>query len=283
MPQIIMFDNVNFKKIVAINPVVSNKNFLTLDLWNFDDSEYKQLYYQVNDMHVSGFKKNNIVFDVTNNLNFVKFVHNLEDHLCSILKEYLSKHNKKGNFNMHSILSMRKEITTITTSIMYNDYNALLFDNMKNNANSSVLNNKNSKFNVIFELVALQLDMKEGTIHIDNRLRMVLEHKVSPVRTKLTDVTVFIQRDDTCSEPDQITDFTKEQDNISAIDEGNKSDTENNELDQQCIGQLDESNDQLSESSDDENIVGNMKFLNGNNDLVGLMSQLFMASSSPPS
>lgn len=290
MSQIAMFNNLKMDKIVAINPVVNNKNVLVFDLWSFVDGKYEQLYYQVNNLSVCRVNNNNIAFDITSDLIFVKFIHNVEEQLCCLLKEYLNKRNKKGNFNMQSMLSRTKGKTTIVSSLTNEDYNTLIYNNGKKLTDTSILHNKNSKFNAIFELVGLRFDMKEGTIRIDNRLRMVLESKVLPLRNKLTDVTVFIPDDN--SEPEQIVNAQNR--NIESIDEQSLSEQQTEQRDEQEHEQQEQLDEQenmqnlneevLSDSSLDTEKLPNLMFmnrnLNGNTDLVNLMSQLFVVTNS---
>jgi hypothetical protein len=172
------------------------------------NDKYKQIFLQLNNLKANNqrtISSNNsndskIYFDVTNQYDIVACMTNIEDKTISILKEYLEKIHKRGKFNFCSIIKNYKdknnnESLDLVVSVNNPDYNASFYDNNKmrvdyhntlsapSSASVStprkydIIKKSQSTFNIILELMHINFDMKEGTIVIDTRLRLVMENK----------------------------------------------------------------------------------------------------------
>jgi len=204
-----LIENFNHNQIVTLNQNVSAKRYLILDLWenigkicgNDENENFKQIFLQINDLCVSRIVNDRIYFDVTDRNDIIDPLIAIEDSVILILRDYLAKIHKKGKFNFCSIMKEETETNTnnkrkktfIVLNLTNPDYNPGIFNSEKNKSSHQILRNKNSTFNVIAEFMNINFDMKEGTIIIDTRLRIVCENKISPQRVKLFDVKHFIE------------------------------------------------------------------------------------------
>jgi hypothetical protein len=207
--RVALIENFNHNQIVTLNQNVSAKRYLILDLWenigkicgNDDNDNFKQIFLQINDLCVSRIVNDRIYLDVTDRNDIIDPLIAIEDSVILILRDYLAKIHKKGKFNFCSIMKEETETNTnnkqkksfIVLNLTNPDYDPGIFNYEKNKSSHQILRNKNSTFNVIAEFMNINFDMKEGTIIIDTRLRLVCENKISPQRVKLFDVNHFIE------------------------------------------------------------------------------------------
>lgn len=200
----------NSQNVVTLNQRVTDRRYLILDLWEDigatqnvgnpgSSDRYRQIFLQINNLKVRSFGNGRIYFDLTDRPDVVNSMIKIEDKIIYVLKNYLAKINKRGRFNFCSIIkdeSTGNDKKVVLALNMSNyDYEINMFDSERKRTNYSILNSKDSTFNIILELMYIQFDMPEGMIVIDTRLRLIMQNKVQPRRVQLTDVASFIQEE----------------------------------------------------------------------------------------
>jgi hypothetical protein len=200
----------NCNNIINLNQNVSDKRYLILDLWenikgNKSENTYNQIFLQINNLNVSNvnLSENRVYFDLTNNEEIIDAITAIELKLMSILKEYLSSKNKKGKFNFRSIIKDDRSIhndgpgtVALALNLSNQDYDVSFYDIAQRKTNKSIINKNNAMFNIILELMYINLDMNTGIIVADTRLRMCME-----TRIKISTVNLFIQDESKSDHP----------------------------------------------------------------------------------
>lgn len=203
-------------KVVTLNQSVKDRRYLILDLWedistissistdNSSDRNYNQIFLQINRLKVANILNDRLYFDLTDRDDVVNDLTVVEDKISIVLKNYLKKlyKNKKGNFTLCSIIKDNKggsgeENLVLSFNLNNADYPICFYDRLKKKVDISHLKNRDRTFNIIFEIMHINLDMLEGLIVIDTRLRMVMENSINPTRVQLSDVDAFLQVEDT--------------------------------------------------------------------------------------
>jgi len=200
--KIIKLENFDYRNIVTLNQQVTAKRYLIFDLWNDCSREeklsqrYNQIFLQINDLRVLNIKDGQIYFELTGREEVSSTMFLIEDHLMILLKQYLAKMNKKGNFNFCSVIkTTNTDSTALALNLKNDDYEITFYNRDKMKVDMSITNKKESTFNIIIEIMYIYFDMMKGVIVIDTRLRMMLESHIRPLRTRLTDSDIFIQDD----------------------------------------------------------------------------------------
>ena len=201
-------ENFKYQNIVTIKQKTAERRFLVLDLWEDTkdvdiNKKYQQIFLQMNNVKILETPDNKICFDLTCRKDIMEPMYNIENNVIAILKNYFMKINKKGTFKFCSIIKKidnTDQGMMMAYSLKNSDYPINMYDSNKRLINDITLTNSNSTFNIIIELMNIIFDMKEGTIVIDTRLRLMMENKIQPSRIKLTDIQNFIQEQ--CSDND---------------------------------------------------------------------------------
>lgn len=210
-------ENFNYRNIVTLNQKTADKKYLILDIWeNIKDDQgdkYQQIFLQINNMKILSISKERIYFDMTDRQDVISAMIRIEDSILQVLKDYLSKNNKRGRFNFCSIIKDNKKDATnkyvMTFSLNNNDYPISIYNSDNNKMNMSFLEKSNNKFNIIMELMYINFDMISGTIVIDTRLRLMIENKIKMKRIQLMDAKDFISDDNKNCDADNIADIQK--------------------------------------------------------------------------
>ena len=180
----------NYQNIVTVKQIVENNRYLILDLWEdirlndikiLKNNRYKQIFLQINDLMLTNYIDNIAYFDLTDRSDVIDAMSSIEHKLINILKNYLSSIKKKGRFTFRSIIKDDRgsidhsNKVVLELNLKNKDYDISFYDIMKNHSNSKIFNNKDSKFNVILEIMSINFDMIKGEIVSDTRLRIVME------------------------------------------------------------------------------------------------------------
>ena len=220
--RIVKIENFNHQNIVTLNQQVTEKRYLIFDLWEDtglhhnqsqsqcqSQSQYKQIFLQINDLKVLSIKEGQIYFDLSNRDDVIESMYTIEEHFFMILKKYLAKLGKKGNFNFCSVIKSspvntttnRPETVALVLNLKNDDYDTTFYNSDKQKMNINTLTKRDSTYNIIIEIMYIYFDMIKGIIVVDTRLRMAIENHIRPIRTQLTDPDSFIQ-DEKRNKPD---------------------------------------------------------------------------------
>lgn len=191
----------NYDSVITLNQQVTEKRYLTFDLWEECQSTYNQILLQINNLYVLNIVNGTIYFDLTDRQDVIDSMSNIENHLIKILKNYLAKINKRGNFSFASVIKLdsvnNQSKPALALNIMNDDYDINFYDHTKTKVDSKILRNQQTKssFNIIIEIMYIHLDMIKGSIVVDTRLRMVMENRkiIKPQRSRITEVDDFIE------------------------------------------------------------------------------------------
>ena len=234
--KIIKIEYFDYQNIVTLNQHVTGKRYLIFDLWedtrnsnnlnsnniknsnnvkNFNnsivnnkyDQQYKQIFLQINDLKVLNIKEGQVHFDLSKREDVIKSMFNIEEHILLILKKYLAKLDKKGNFNFCSVIkydnpdnmsannNMNTNNVALTLNLNNDDYDVGFYTREKQRTDMNILSRRDTSYNIIIEIMYIYFDMIKGVIVVDTRLRMVLENHVHPIRLQINNPDNFIQDD----------------------------------------------------------------------------------------
>lgn len=206
-------DQYPYANIVSLNQNVLDRRFLVFDLWEETKKEstqdkFKQIFFQIDELNILGMTNGAIHFDLTKRSEVIQSINSIEDHILEILKRYLAKINKKGKFSFCSVVKNNVNDATgknvgnmiLALNINNDDYPLSIYNRNGNKTDISILKS-GSKVSIIVEITNLYLDMVEGKIVIDTRLRMIKENSIKPKRVQLSNVDIFsdvIEKDEQC-------------------------------------------------------------------------------------
>jgi hypothetical protein len=208
--QVRKIGDIDITNFVTINQHVTENRYLTLDLWEHEQNDsndiYKQILVQIDNLSVKGIRDMRILFDITNRNDVIDKVTMIETKAIEILKNYLAMIHKRGKFQFNSFIKeeeINKHIKgneQIERSLCFGltnaDYPLRVYNRNKIEMDINILKQSKSTFSIVIELMNIQLDMVDGGIIIDTRIRGIMETPIKqPMRTKLTESCMFIEPD----------------------------------------------------------------------------------------
>ena len=226
----------NYNSITTLKQNVINKQYLILDLWEtLRDNDYRQIFLQLNNVRVLNRANDRILFDITGRNDIIQSMINIENKIISILKNYLARISKHGRFNFKSIIKDNIDNKTVLILNLNNsDYPINIYDNSKQKTNISIFNT-NTTFNIILELMYIQLDMVNGMIMIDTRFRLALENTNLPTRIQITNVDSFLVDDKKDTHPKIVSNIENNFSNINTEVLQDSSDNDTKEIHQEHL------------------------------------------------
>jgi hypothetical protein len=191
MNQIKLCEHIELLDLVTLHANVIKENNLFIDLWEKkrNNNNYGQIFIQLNNVKYLGNDSGNLKFDVSNENIILNSLDLLESKCADVMENFLANIERKKKLRLNKFVKNKKIIEFKSEN---DDYQPRAFDYGKKEININDMESENLRYNIIFEVMGMELNTERLIFRIKSKLRLTLVSTVVPKKIKLTSVDNFI-------------------------------------------------------------------------------------------